>query len=158
MGKRGPVSIKAKRTSGKAITVSEKSLLPSMGMTPRAQTVWKQMVAAFPVGHFTEKDRVLLEQFCEGAALHRSSTALLAKEGRYYMDGNGVKRRHPAADDQRQARCDCAMLATKLRITKQSMISPKVAGRAAQDAAEAAGIGEQFGDLLYGEGPKHMRQ
>lgn len=157
MGNRGPVADSGKRTSGKAISVSEKSLSPSVGMSQRARTVWKQIVAAFPVGHFTEKDRVLLEQFCEAAALHRSSTAILAK-GRYYTDVRGVKRRHPAADDQRQARCDCAMLATKLRITKQAMISPKVAGRAAQDAAEAAGVNEQFGDLLFGDSQKHLRQ
>lgn len=61
-------------------------------------------------------------------------------------------RKNPAVDDQHQARCDCAMLATKLRITKTSMISPKIAGRAAFSAAEvSAGEGDQFQDLLFSE-------
>ena len=151
MGKRGPVAVRAKRTSGKGVSVSSGYLAPSVGMTQRGHTVWKQVMAAFPSGHFSESDRVLLEQYCEAAGLHRASTALLTKEGRYYPDDKGIKRRHPAADDQRQARCDCAMLATKLRITKQAMISPKTAGRAAQDAAEHSAVaGSEFGDLLFG--------
>lgn len=151
MGRRGSVAVRAKRTAGKNVSVSASYLAPTAGMTPRGRTAWKQIMAAFPRGHFAESDRVLLEQYCEAAALHRASTALLNKDGRYYMDGNGVRRRHPAADDQRQARCDCAMLATKLRITKQAMISPKTAGRAAQDAAEHAAVGgSEFGDLLFG--------
>lgn len=152
MGKCGKIALSAKRTSGKAIALSASSLPPSPGMTSRARTVWKQIVSAFPAGHFTETDRVLLEQYCEAAALHRSSITLLGKEDRYYRDGNKVWRKHPAADDQRQARCDCAMLATKLRITKQAMVSPKIAGRAAQDAVERASIaGSEFGDLLFGD-------
>lgn len=160
MGKRGAVAIGAKRTDGKGVSVSSNALAPSPGMTDRARTVWKRMLAAFPAGHFTESDRVLLEQFCESAALHRSATAAIAKGNRYYTDDKGVKRKHPAADDQHQARCDCAMLATKLRITKQAMISPKGAGRAASDAAEAAAAmagGNDFGDLLFG-GDGQVRQ
>lgn len=150
MGIRGSLAMQAKRTSGKGVSVSGDYLNPSNGMTKRGKTVWKQIVGAFPVGHFTEADRILIEQFCEAAALHRASTALLNKDGRYYLDGNGVRRRHPAADDQRQARCDCAMLATKLRITKQAMVSPKSAGRAASDAAAHSAVaGTEFGDLLF---------
>lgn len=156
MGKRGKVGMQAKRTMGKSVSVSSDCLAPTVGMTPRGQTVWKQVMAAFPAGHFTEGDRILLEQYCEAAGLHRKSTALLHKEGRYYLDRAGVKRKHPAADDQRQARCDCAMLATKLRITKQAMISPKTAGRAALDAADATGVQDNFADLLFGG--EEMRQ
>jgi P27 family predicted phage terminase small subunit len=151
MGKRGNVAVMAKRTSGKAVSVSGNCLAPSVGITKRAKTVWKQVLAAFPVGHFTESDRILLEQYCEAAALHRSATAMLSKEGRYYKDSKGIERRHPAADDQRRARYECSMLATKLRITKQAMISPKVAGRAAHDASEAVTVQNQFEGLLFGE-------
>ena len=151
MGKRGTVSITAKRTSGKNISVSSSALSPSTGMTSMGRALWGQIVSSFPVGHFTEADRVLLEQYCEAAALHRTATAMLKSKGRYYTDAKGIQRRHPAADDQRQARCDCAMLATKLRITKQAMVSPKVAGRAALDAAEHSEVsGGEFGDLLFG--------
>lgn len=151
MGKRGAVAIRGKRTEGKSVKLSNSALLPTHRMTKGGKEAWEQLVSSFPVGHFTESDRLLLEQFCEAAAQHRNATATLHKEGRKYRDARGVWRRHPAVDDQHQARCDCAMLATKLRITKQSMISPKGAGRAATDAADAAAIQKEpgFGDLLF---------
>ena len=126
------------------------SFPPPIYLTALAKDYWRNVVAAFPGGYFTNADRVLMEQYCEAAALHRSATATLRKEGRRYKDKNGILRKNPAADDQHQARCDCAMLATKLRITKTSMISPKVAGRAAQTATEAAEIEDTFSDLLFG--------
>lgn len=158
MGKRGAIGKESKRTSGKTTRLSVDSLAPSAGMSGRAVTVWKQIVSSFPQGHFGESDRVLLEQFCEAAGLHRASTALLEKVGRYYTDDKGVQRRHPATDDQRQARCDCAMLATKLRITKQAMISPKRAGRAQLDAYETkvADLHDHFDDLLFSSDAPHQ--
>ena len=151
MGKRGSVANQGKRTSGKAVSLSSSALRPSVGMTPRAKTVWGQIVSAFPAGHFTEADRMLLEEFCEAMATHRQATARIQKEGRYYTDVRGARRKHPACDDQHQARCDCAMLATKLRMTKQAMTSPKVAGRAAQDAADAVNVKDSFGGLLFND-------
>ena len=41
------------------------------------------------------------------------------------------------------------MLATKLRITKQALVHPETAGRAARDAARARGTSGEFGDLLF---------
>ncbi len=152
MGKRGPVGEGAKRTTGTQTAVSLGSFPPPDYLSTLAKEYWRSIIAAFPAGYFTNADCVLLEQYCEAAALHRNATATLRKEGRRYTDKNGVKRNHPAVSDQHQARCDCAMLATKLRITKTAMISPKAAGRAAHDAAEAAGTGEQFGDLLFSDG------
>ena len=152
MGKRGSVAVRAKRTSGKCVSVSADCLKPSPGMTKRGRTVWAQMMVAFPVGFFTEADRVLLEQFCEAAGLHRAATAALVKEGWRYKDAKGVWRKNAVPlDIQRDSKQSCAMLATKLRITKQAMVSPKVAGRAALDAAEHTAVaGSEFGDLLFG--------
>lgn len=149
MGKRGAVATRARRTSGKAVAVSASALAPSPGMTQRARTVWKQLVGSWPVGHFTEADRHLLELYCEAVAQHRAAVAFLAKNGRYYTDEKGVNRKHPACEDEHQARCECSMLATKLRITKQATTSPKVAGRAALDASEAGLAADDFGGLLY---------
>ena len=152
MGKRGPVGQRAKRTTGSQVVAAQGTFLPPDYLTPLAKEYWHSIVAAFPAGYFTNADRILLEQYCEAAALHRNATATLRKEGRRYRDKNGVLRKNPAVDDQHQARCDCAMLATKLRITKTSMISPKVAGRAALNAAEAAaGEDDQLQDLLFNE-------
>jgi hypothetical protein len=150
MGKRGTIAVRAKRTSGKKISLSGDYLKPTVGMTQRGRTVWKQVLSAFPTEYFNEGDRILLEQYCEAAVLHRSSTAFLNNKGRYYLDRSGIEHRYLAAEDQRRARYECAMLATKLRITKHAMISPKVAGRAALDAADAAGVQNGFEDLLFG--------
>ena len=149
MGKRGPITPGSKRTTGANIVASGDSFPPPEYLTPLAQSYWNKTVAAFPAGHFTDADKVLLEQYCEAAALHQSSTLALRREGRKYKDRHGTQRKNPAVDDQHQARCDCAMLATKLRITKTSMISPKAAGRAAHEAAETEKIGQVFGDLLF---------
>ena len=157
MGKRGPVGQMKKAAAGIQTKVSPSSFPPPEYLTPLAKDYWMNMVAAFPGGYFTNADRVLLEQYCEAAALHRNATTTLRKEGRRYKDKNGVLRKNPAVDDQHQARCDCAMLATKLRITKTSMISPKVAGRAAQEATESAEADDTFQDLLFG-GPEQARQ
>ena len=157
MGKRGPVGQMKKAAAGIQTKVSPSSFPPPEYLTPLAKDYWRNMVAAFHGGYFTNADRVLLEQYCEAAALHRNATTTLRKEGRRYKDKNGVLRKNPAVDDQHQARCDCAMLATKLRITKTSMISPKVAGRAAQEAAETADVEDAFSGLLFG-GPDQARQ
>ena len=155
MGKRGPVTSGGKRTSGAKKPAASTALKPSGYLSPLAKKYWKHLVASFTYGHFTESDRVLLEQFCAAAAIHQEATAYLAQPGedgksrRYVTDRYEKTTLHPAVKDQHQARCDCAMLATKLRITKTSMISPKVAGRAAKSAAEASSINNQFGDLLY---------
>ena len=157
MGKRGPVGQMKKAAAGIQTKVSPGSFPPPEYLTPLAKDYWRNMVAAFPGGYFTNADRVLLEQYCEAAALHRNATATLRKEGRKYKDKNGVMRKNPAVEDQHQARCDCAMLATKLRLTKTAMVSPKVAGRAAQTAAESAEAEDAFSDLLFG-GSEQARQ
>lgn len=157
MGKRGPAGQMEKAAAGTQVKETPGTFPAPAYLTPLAKEYWRNMVAAFPGGYFTNADRVLLEQYCEAAALHRNATAILRKEGRRYKDKNGVLRKNPAVDDQHQARCDCAMLATKLRITKTSMISPKVAGRAAQEAAAAADGEDTFQDLLFG-GPDQARQ
>ena len=157
MGKRGPVGQMKKAATGMQVKASPGSFPPPEYLTALAREYWRNMVAAFPGGYFTNADCVLLEQYCEAAALHRNATAILRKEGRRYKDKNGVLRKNPAVDDQHQARCDCAMLATKLRITKTSMISPKVAGRAAQEATDSAEADDTFQDLLFG-GPEQARQ
>jgi P27 family predicted phage terminase small subunit len=149
MGKRGPVGIGAKRTRGKAAAVDTSYFLPSAYLSTLAKEYWNQIVASLSEGHFTECDRVLMEQYCTAAAVHRNATVRLEKEGRRYKDKNCVWRKSPLVDDQHQARCDCAMLATKLRITKTSMISPKVAGRAAHDVAEALIIKDDIEGLLF---------
>ena len=155
MGKRGPVTSGGKRTSGAKNIALSIALKPSGYLSPLAKKYWKHLVASFTYGHFTESDRVLLEQFCTAAAIHQESTAFLVEPGedgkprRYVTDRYGKTTLHPAVKDQHQARCDCAMLATKLRITKTSMISPKAAGRSAKEAAETSSIRDQFGDLLF---------
>ena len=158
MGKRGQVAMKAKRTSGKGVSVSPDALPASSYLSPLAKRYWRGVISSFPVGHFTESDRVLLEQFCVAAAMHQESTEFLdGLESRYSTDRYGKNTLHPAVKDQHQARCDCAMLATKLRITKQAMILPRCVGQAVHDAAEATKLKGGFGDLLF-NGNEEVRQ
>lgn len=149
MGKRGSVGSSGKRTKGVAVEVDANSFLPPDYLSKTGKEYWHSTVAAFPVGHFTDSDRILLEQYCEAASAHRNATLAIQREGRRYRDYKGIWRRNLAVDDAHQARCDCAMLATKLRITKTSMITPKSAGRAAQDAADAVSVKNAFDGLLY---------
>ena len=150
MGMRGPVGKMEKRTRGTRKTVSASSFPPPEYLSPLAKKYWNDVVAFFPPGHFTEQDRILLEQYCEAAAVHQEATVLLEREGRYATDRHGKITKHPAVKDQHEARCACAMLATKLRITKQAMISPQVAGRAALNAAQSAAMEEdEMASLLY---------
>ena len=156
MGKRGAISARVKRSPIKSDSTTAGYPSPTVGMTARGKTVWKEVVTSFPPGHFTESDRILLEQFCEAAAVHRWAVRFLEKNGRSYFDNKGVERQYLAVEDQLKMSRICSMIATKLRITKQSMISPKVAGRAASDAADfATVVGGEFGDLLFtGQGVK----
>lgn len=149
MGKRGAVGISGKRTRGVSADVDANSFPAPDYLSATAKEYWIATVAAFPVGHFTDSDRVLLEQYCEAAATHRNAGLVIQKEGRRYKDMKGVWRSNPMVADQHQSRCDCAMLATKLRITKTSMISPKSAGRAAQDAADVNRVRSDFDGLLF---------
>jgi len=149
MGKRGPVAKMATRTPGKAVAMSRDYFPPPSHLSPLACEYWHQTVTAFPEGHFTAGDAVLLEQYAEAAALHQTSKMMLRKEGRKYKDRNGVWRPHPAVADQDKACLTCAMLATKLRITKQAITTPKAAGRAAHDAAQSARGDWKFEDLLF---------
>lgn len=151
MGKRGPqgeISNKAKPVKNGAERAL-RSFAPPDYLTPTAKKYWTEVVSAFPSGHFCDADKILLEQYCEAAAAHRNATDIVKREGRRYTDSKGVLRRNPAIDDQHQARCDCAMLATKLRITKTSMITPKTAGRAAIVGQSESNERADFGGLLF---------
>jgi len=149
MGRRGPVAKMAHRTTGTWMAASQCAFQPPDYLSALAREYWEGIVAAFPAGYFVGYDSILLEQYCEAAAQHKSATAMLQKEGRRFKDKKGVWRRHPAVDCQSQARRECAMLATKLRITKQAMVRPETAGRAAHDAARSTAVDGEFGNLLW---------
>ena len=99
MGKRGAVGPQAKRTKGVAAAVDAGSFPAPDYLSPTALEYWTATVAAFPVGHFTDSDRVLLEQYCEAAATHRNAGLIIQKEGRKYKDDKGIWRRNLAVDD-----------------------------------------------------------
>ena len=150
MGKRGAVSSNGKRTKGVSAQVSAGYFPPSDHLNATAIEFWNAVVCDFPVGHFTERDRVALEQYCIAAAAHKSATLILQKEGVRYKDSKGIWHLNPMVAYQRDMNNICAQRETKLRITKTSMISPKSAGRAAQDATDTNRANDGFGGLLFG--------
>lgn len=151
MGKRGPVARGGKRTSGLNAGMIADYFPPTEYLSDLAKQYWQKIVASFADGHFTEADRALLEQYCEAAALHRTVTEQLQEEERKYQDRYGKWHLNPLVKDQHQTRCDCAMLATKLRITKQSRISPQAAGVSAEQAEAYGKVKDAFGDLLFSD-------
>lgn len=151
MGMRGKKAEGKKRTGGVSATVSVTAFKPSSFLDSLAKKYWRSLVGSFPVGHFSEQDRILLEQYCRAAADHQRAIKYLDDKGSLYgIDRYGREYMFPAVKVQEQARSACAMLATKLRITKTSMISPKTAGSAANQGQMAKSIQDEFDGLLIG--------
>jgi len=156
MGARGPVASGAKRTNSMKVEISADYFPAPDYLTPFAKRYWAEIVESFPTGYFSVADKILLEQFCEMASLRRSASNTIRAEGKKYRDKNGVLRRHPALTDLKQAIESTVLLATKLRITKRSMVTPEVAGRAAHNVTEAAIIQScSINSLMFDEHARH---
>lgn len=149
MGKRGPLVTKAKRTFGKDISVSGAYFPVERGMSENAKRIWRSVVRSMPEKYFSEADRPQLRGYCEASAMLEKASQELSEGGAVFHDHNGNPKESPWVGIYHKSLSAVNSSATKLRITRQSMISPKVAGRAAQDAVESLSIKNEFSDLLF---------
>ena len=149
MGKRGQVSLGSKRTKGSAVVVSGTYFPVEPGMSDAEQRVWHATVKSMPVGYFTEADRAELFGLCKASAMLEKAAQELKANGEVYTDRYGNLKESPWVNIFHKAFAAVRSSKTKLRITKQALVSPQVAGRAAHDVAEAAKGGWKFEDLLF---------
>lgn len=156
MGQRGPVAPGQKRTSGKNAKVSVSYFPPDSGMSAAAKKIWRRVVSSMAAGYFREADRPQLRGYCE-------ASVMLAKAGKevsrkdfeeVYEDAKGVKRKNPWIEVYKDNLALVNSTATKLRISKSTQISPKAAGRSADDADTAHRLenDDPWGDLMFNGG------
>lgn len=137
MGKHGP---KAASQTIHALGFSEKRPGPRQGMTLRAQRIWKEIIASLPPTELRPGDYPLLRAYCEAEALHYEACQEIAKEGAVIKrmkrevkeDGTVIEtelasKANPWVAIQTAKANEMSMLATKLRLCRNSRTSNKVA-------------------------------
>lgn len=126
MGRRGPQSEK----HSKIAILYGKRPKPPRHLCREAKKTWRQIVESLPPDRFRVADQHLLAAYVESSAIHAEAVAILEREGlTVKMGSNSYEVPHPALTVMnRQAQLMCT-LATKLRLTPQSRISPELAGR-----------------------------
>lgn len=153
MGQRGPTSPGQKRTRGKTTKISADCFAPEKGMSAQAKNIWKALVGSMPVGYFKEADRPQLRGFCEASARLAKAAREINKKNfeEVYTDDKGVMRKNPWLDVYKDNLALVNSTSTKLRISKSTQISPKAAGRAADDAEQAQALGHEasLNDLMF---------
>ena len=115
MGKRGPGSTKV--TLLEATNV--KRPLPPVGMTEMSRIVWKRIAGAYAPDHFKPQHYGMLRIYCEFEAINKVALKNAAKEE--YLNPHWFK----VADN---AATRCAMLATKLGITRNNTMAARGKG------------------------------
>ena len=101
-------------------------------LTDAEQSVWVQLINDQPANAFTQTHIPLLTQYCR----HVIQAQLLADEisnfdRAWLADEDGLKRYDRLLAMQEREGRAASSLATRLRITRQSVVDPKTAGRGA---------------------------
>lgn len=113
-------------------------LMPSAHLSDAEQLVWARLAADQPADAFTETHRPLLELYCQHAVQAQILTAEIESFDREWLrDDDGLKRYDRLlAMRERESRA-ASSLATRLRITRQAVVHPSTAGRAAAAVGRA---------------------
>ena len=154
MGLRGP---KAKDQTIGILPggLSEKRPGPRKGMTPRAQRIWKEVVASLPPTHFRPGDYPILRAYCEAEALHFEACLKIEEEGgvidRLALTKEGEvvvigRKANPWVNIMVSQAGVKSQLGTKLRLFANSRISPQKAGNEKQPTKS------KRRGMMYGEG------
>lgn len=155
MGQRGPLAPGQSRTSAKNTKVSASYFPSDKGLKNEAKKIWQAVVLSMPAGYFKEADRPQLRGYCEASARLAKASKETNKKGfrEIYTDGKGVMRKNPWLDIIKDSLAIINSTATKLRISKSTQISPKAAGRAAEDAdnAQSASTNDPWAGLMFND-------
>lgn len=114
------------------------ALLPSAHLTEAARAVWNRTVSDPAAGVFSESDREMLGAYCQSIVQAQVLAAEIANFDRAWLaDDDGLKRYDRLlAMRERETRL-ASSLATRLRITVQTMKSAETAGRAKRNMPRA---------------------
>ncbi len=99
-------------------------LRPSEDATQEVKTLFHQIISSAPADHFRKQDEPLVEQYAQAVALSRAAFLKLQREG---VVNNG--KASPWVSILEKAHKSSIALSTKLRLSPQSRIDPKTAGR-----------------------------
>jgi len=129
MGARGRKS-SAELSTKAPVLLNERRPAPPEGLSPRASDVWKDVVGTVPLGWFSRAQYPMLIAYCRHAA--RAETLAEQITGfqlEWLKADGGVDRLNKLlamAERETRAMTACARA---MRITKQSQIEPRGAGR-----------------------------
>ncbi len=99
---------------------------PSEQAPPDVRLVFMQLLGSVPDDHFRRQDEFLLELLAQNIVIAKKAYDDIYRRGIYTGD---KKTPHPALAIHEKAVKNVATLSTKLRLTPQSRIDPRTAGR-----------------------------
>ena len=110
--------------------VLERLPAPDM-LTPEQRGVWQETVDARPADWFGAEQVPLLEAYCRHVAYARTIATLLNRvEPQWLLDDAGLSRHRKLYAMHERETNAASRLATRMRLTGQSLIDKRVAGRA----------------------------
>lgn len=114
------------------------ALAPSVHLGEAAKSVWTRMVSDPAAGAFGESDRPMLEAFCQSAVLAQVLASEIASFDREWLrDEDGLKRYDTLLRMRERETRLASSLATRLRLTPQTMTRAETAGRARRNMPRA---------------------
>lgn len=119
--------------------ISTERLAPPLHLNDAMRAVWIEVVNDQPAQAFSGIHIPLLEMYCAHVVKSRLLNAEIENfEIEWLRDEDGLKRYDRlTAIAERESRA-ASSLATRLRITRQSMTDPKTIGRASRSLAKSA--------------------
>jgi phage terminase small subunit len=128
MGSRGRKS--ADELTTRPVLLNERRPEPPESLSPRAAAVWKEVVGTVPLGWFSKAQYPIVMAYCR----HAAQAEVLAEqvdrfEPEWLSADGGIERLNKLlsmAERESRAMTACAR---SMRITKQSQIEPRGAGR-----------------------------
>jgi phage terminase small subunit len=116
-------------------------LKPRSGLPPEIKLLWIELVGSMPSDHFRSSDSILIEQYCQAAALARTAYANLDAEGAVVAG-----RANPFLVVLEKAHRSSVALSMRLRLSPQSRIRRETVGSAKQTPASYYDLMEMAGD------------
>ncbi len=136
MGSRGRKSTSEMTVAAQVAPVfSTDRLQAPVHITDAERSVWLEVVNDQPANAFTPTHSPLLEQYCRHVVQARLiADEIMSFDRAWLADDDGLKRYDRLLAMQEREGRAASSLATRLRITRQSVVHPESAGRGARKA------------------------